>query len=91
MLVGEAFRKKININKIHKLSKIDPWFLNQIKDIIDNEFKIKRSGLPKSFNEFNYIKSIGFSDKKIIRAYKNFRTSEAIIRRKRGVKSFSCL
>ena len=65
MLVGEAIRKKINLNKIHKLSKIDPWFLNQIKEIIDNEFKIKKNGLPKTFNEFNYIKSIGFSDKKL--------------------------
>ncbi len=54
-------RKKINLKDINKLSKIDPWFLNQIKEIIDNEFKIKKKGLPKNFNEFNYIKSIGFS------------------------------
>ena len=39
LLVGEAFRKKIKLTKIHKLSKIDPWFLNQIKEIIDNESK----------------------------------------------------
>ena len=65
LLVGEALRKKINIKKIQKLSKIDPWFLNQIKDIIDNENMIKKNGLPKTYNEFNYIKSIGFSDKKL--------------------------
>ena len=65
LLVGEAFRKKINISKIHKLSKIDPWFLSQIKEIIDIENQIKRKGLPKNFNEFNFIKSIGFSDKKL--------------------------
>ena len=64
LLVGEAFRKKIDIKKIHNLSKIDPWFLNQIKEIIDSEKAIKKKGLPKTFNEFNYIKSIGFSDKK---------------------------
>ncbi len=65
LLIGEAFRKKINIQKIQKLSKIDYWFLNQIKEIIDNENKIKKNGLPKTYNEFNYIKSIGFSDKKL--------------------------
>ncbi len=65
LLVGEAFRKKINISKIHKLSKIDPWFLSQIKEIIDVENEIKKKGLPKSFNKFNLIKSIGFSDKKL--------------------------
>ena len=65
LLVGEAIRKKISINKIHKFCKIDPWFLAQIKEIIENENKIKKNGLPKTFNEFNYIKSIGFSDKKL--------------------------
>ena len=49
LLVGEAIRKKINLTKIHKLSKIDPWFLNQIKEIIDNEVKIKKKGIPNNF------------------------------------------
>ena len=65
LLIGEAFRKKINIKRIQKLSKIDNWFLNQIKEIVDEENEIKKNGLPKTYNEFNYIKSIGFSDKKL--------------------------
>ncbi len=65
LLIGEAFRKRINIKKIQKLSKIDHWFLNQIKEIVDKEKEIKKNGLPKTYNELNYIKSIGFSDKKL--------------------------
>ena len=65
LLIGEAFRKKIPINKIYQLSKVDPWFLNQIKEIVDEENKIIAYGLPKSFEGFNRIKSIGFSDKKL--------------------------
>tara|TARA_A100001011_G_scaffold90050_1_gene94573 strand:- start:1502 stop:4726 length:3225 start_codon:yes stop_codon:yes gene_type:complete len=65
LLIGEAFRKKINMKKIQKLSKIDNWFLNQIKEIVEKENEIKKNGLPKTYNEFNYIKSIGFSDKKL--------------------------
>ena len=42
LLVGEAIRKNINLKEINKLSKIDPWFLNQIKEIIQNEIKIKK-------------------------------------------------
>jgi len=80
LLIGEALRKKINIKKIHQLSKIDPWFLNQIKDIIESENKIKKNGLPKTFNEFNYIKSIGFSDKKLSELTN---ISENIVRKKR--------
>ena len=67
LLIAEAIRKKINIKRIYNLSKIDPWFLEQIKEIIDEEKKIQNKGLPKNFAEFNRIKSIGFSDKKIIR------------------------
>ena len=81
LLVGEAFRKKININKIHKLSKIDPWFLGQIKEIIDVENEIKKKGLPKNFNSFNFLKSIGFSDKKLSELSN---IKEDIIRKKRS-------
>ena len=80
LLVAEAFRKKINIKRIHNLSKIDPWFLEQIKEIVDNENKIKNKGVPRDFVEFNRIKSIGFSDKKISELTQ---ISESVVRKRR--------
>ena len=80
LLVAEAFRKKINIKRIHNLSKIDPWFLEQIKEIVDNENKIKNKGVPRDFVEFNRIKSIGFSDKKISELTK---IPENVVRKRR--------
>ncbi|MDA9103281.1 carbamoyl-phosphate synthase large subunit, partial [bacterium] len=80
LLAAEAFRKKINIKRIHQLCKIDPWFLEQIKEIVDEENKIQKRGLPKDYNEFNRIKSIGFSDKKLSEITK---ISEDIVRKKR--------
>ena len=80
LLVAEAMRRKININKIYKLSKIDPWFLEQIKEIVDTENQISKKGLPKYFSEFNRIKSIGFSDKKLSQLSG---LKEKIVRRKR--------
>jgi len=65
LLVAEAFRKKIPLQKVYKLSKVDPWFLNQIKEIVEEEIKLVKKGIPKTYNEFNRIKSIGFSDKKL--------------------------
>ena len=82
LLVAEAFRKKIDIKKIQNLSKIDSWFLKQIKEIVEAENKIKKKGLPVDYNELNRIKSIGFSDKKLAEITK---TSEEIIRKKRTV------
>ena len=80
LLVAEAIRKKISLNRIHKLSGIDPWFLDQIKEIVVEENNLKTNGIPKNFENFNKIKSIGFSDKKISELTK---TSEKIIRQKR--------
>ena len=65
LLVAEAFRKGVSTSKIYTLSKIDPWFLNQIKDLVNEEQFLKKKGLPKTFEEFNRIKSLGFSDKKL--------------------------
>jgi len=81
LLVAEAFRKKINIKKIQSLSKIDNWFLEQIKEIVDTEIQIKKKGLPKNYVEFNRIKSIGFSDKKLSEITK---ISEETVRKKRS-------
>ena len=41
LVVAEAIRKKVNLKRIFALSKIDTWFLEQIKEIVDNENKIK--------------------------------------------------
>jgi carbamoyl-phosphate synthase large subunit len=81
LLVADAIRKKIKLDKIHKLSKIDPWFLEQIKDIVEVESDIKKNGIPKNYNKFNYIKSIGFSDKRLS---KLTNTSEDVVRKKRS-------
>ena len=82
LLVAEAFRKKVDIKTIQKLSKIDIWFLEQIKEIVDSENKIIKTGLPKNYIEFNRIKSIGFSDKKLSELTK---VSESIVRKKRSI------
>jgi len=80
LLVAEAFRKKIDIKRIQNLSKIDNWFLQQIKEIVEVENQVKKKSLPKDYNEFNRIKSMGFSDKKLSEITK---IPEEIIRKKR--------
>jgi carbamoyl-phosphate synthase large subunit len=80
LLVAEAFRKKINLKRIQSLSKIDNWFLEQIRDVVEVENQIKNKGLPGDHNRFNFIKSIGFSDKKLSELTK---IPEKIIRNKR--------
>jgi carbamoyl-phosphate synthase large subunit len=63
--VAEAIRRKISIEEIYSLSKIDPWFLNNIKDIIRLEEKIKSIGSLAKIDAglMRTIKEYGFSDK----------------------------
>ena len=65
IVVAEAFRRKINIKNIYKLTNIDPWFLQQISELVNEEKKLKKYGMPKTSRELSYVKSMGFSDDKI--------------------------
>jgi len=62
--VAEAFRKKLATDEIYSLTKIDPWFLDNIKDIVKLEEKIKSDGSAKLNRSFlRKVKEYGFSDK----------------------------
>ena len=61
--VAEAIRQEIPIDRIYKLSAIDPWFIEKIRNIVDTEKTLKESKLDhKSLRE---AKRLGFSDKQI--------------------------
>ena len=64
--VADGFRNKLSVEEIFEFSKIDPWFLVQIKDLIDEEIDLKQT----SFDDLNFeklysLKRKGFSDSRI--------------------------
>ena len=62
--VAEGFRRKMSTEEIFELCHIDPWFLNNIKDIVKLEAKIKSRSLDKFNRGFmKQVKEYGFSDK----------------------------
>ena len=69
--LGDAFRIGLSIEEIFQHSKIDPWFLCQIKDLIETEEKIKEMNV-KSFSAEKLfdIKRKGFSDSRIAKLIK---------------------
>ena len=64
LFLGEAFRRGYSIEDVFALSKIDPWFLGQIKEIIDFEKKIDMFILNDE-KLLRQAKTMGFSDKMI--------------------------
>ena len=63
--IAKSLRKRESINSIYKKTKIDKWFLREIKKIIDYENLIKKNGIPKKKESIIHIKSLGFSDKRL--------------------------
>ncbi len=85
IIVAEAFRRKINLKNIYKLTNIDPWFLEQISDLVKEEKKLSKNGMPKTFEELSFIKSIGFSDDKIAELTKTNVKNVKNLRKKLGI------
>ena len=63
--VAQALRMGASQEEIYKLCKIDPWFLNQIADIIAAEQRVQRHGLPGDAQNMAWLKSMGFSDRRL--------------------------
>jgi carbamoyl-phosphate synthase large subunit len=64
--VGDAFRLGMTLPEIFSLSKIDPWFLAQIEDLIKREIALTGRTLDSiSVSELRELKRKGFSDKRL--------------------------
>ncbi len=65
--VRDALRLGVPIRTVEKLTKIDPWYLHQIKDLITMEEKLGRFNIPEDipFEFFKELKVAGYSDAQI--------------------------
>ncbi|QLI82087.1 carbamoyl-phosphate synthase large subunit [Chitinibacter fontanus] len=64
--VADAFRVGLSRDEIHNISKIDPWFLVLIEDILNDEASLRgRSVDSLSKEEFRKLKRKGFSDRRL--------------------------
>ena len=63
--VGQAMRLGWDNEFIHSFCKIDPWFLDQMRDIVDMENKLKEHGLPTTEKAMRTVKAMGFSDARL--------------------------
>jgi carbamoyl-phosphate synthase large subunit len=79
--VGDAFENGFTLDEVHRLTKIDPWFLDQIQQIVELEMKLDDQKLSDIGAEtLRELKRKGFSDRRL--AYL-FNTNEKEVREKR--------
>ncbi|SIQ89180.1 carbamoyl-phosphate synthase large subunit [Solilutibacter tolerans] len=76
--LADAFRAGLSAEDVHTLSHVDPWFLDQIEDIISTEKTIADGGLAAlDADALRSYKRMGFSDARIAQLVD---TNEAAIR-----------
>jgi len=65
--IVKAMKVGLSIDRINKLSFVDAWFLVKIKNIVDEEIKLRKSKFDISL--ISEAKKLGFSDKQIGRCF----------------------
>ena len=66
LYVGDAFRIGMSLDEIFEETRIDPWFLAQIQEIVETERQLHgRTVASLSAAELRYLKAKGFSDKRL--------------------------
>ncbi|MBB6307342.1 carbamoyl-phosphate synthase large subunit [Xanthobacter tagetidis] len=65
LYVAQAMRLGLTDEQIHSACRIDPWFLAEIRGIVEMEQKVRRLGLPGTAGQFRRLKAMGFSDARL--------------------------
>ena len=79
--VGDAFAQGFTIEEVHQLTHIDPWFLVQIKEIIDIELWLEKQSLEAiDKTTLLNLKKKGFADRRLAKLLK---TTDKAVRERR--------
>jgi carbamoyl-phosphate synthase large subunit len=79
--VGDAFALGMSVDEVFALTKIDPWFLVQIEQIVKIELELETTSLDKiDAVTLRALKQKGFSDRRLA---KQLKTTDTAIREKR--------
>ena len=66
LYVAQAFREGYSLDKIYGLTKIDPWYLVYIEDLVNIESELKNKEIDSINHEkMQSLKSKGFSDARL--------------------------
>ena len=84
--VAQAMRMGMGVDEIHECSKIDPWFLERIAEIIALEGKVRTHGLPPDAGNMRALKANGFSDARLAALAGKVEADVTAARRRLGVQ-----
>ncbi|VWX52102.1 carbamoyl-phosphate synthase large subunit [Novosphingobium sp. 9U] len=65
LVAAQAMREGLSVEEIHAITHFDRWFLRHIEEIVAEEAKIAKDGLPIDAAGLRRVKAMGFSDKRL--------------------------
>ncbi len=81
LYVADAFRHDFSVSGVAQLTRIDPWFLTQIADLVEEEKAVEKGGLDALDEErLRQLKRKGFCDARIAKLVQQ---DEQVIRKRR--------
>ncbi len=64
--LADAFRSGMTMDEIHEVTRIDPWFLVQIEELVQIEAEVRSAGVEALDGaRLRYLKRKGFSDQRL--------------------------
>ena len=67
--VAQALQRGMTVERIHELTRIDPWFLHSIEPIVRMHRELQQKSPPFDETTLREAKELGFADRKIARAH----------------------
>ncbi|MGB7269057.1 MAG: carbamoyl-phosphate synthase large subunit [Albidovulum sp.] len=64
-LIAQAMRHGLSDDDINAATAFDPWFLARIREIVEKEEEIRKSGLPVTADALRSLKMMGFTDARL--------------------------
>jgi carbamoyl-phosphate synthase large subunit len=86
LMAAQALRAGISVAEIHDACRFDPWFLRELKRVVDAERGVAEQGLPQEAAALRRLKALGFSDWQLAQFARVPETQVAALRAKLGVQ-----
>jgi len=84
--IAEAFRRGVTLEEIHRRSKIDPWFLGNLRDIVEMEADLANSSSEERPAWLRPAKQAGFSDRRLASLWETSEDEIREMRHREGVR-----
>ncbi|MEX0815490.1 MAG: carbamoyl-phosphate synthase large subunit, partial [Dongiaceae bacterium] len=65
LVIAQALRLGMSVEDIHAVCKYDPWFLREIRRVVETEAAVRANGLPTDAAGLLRLKKLGFSDARL--------------------------